>query len=316
VPGLSRRGVLAGGIGLLVAAGAGAGYELVQDGTLPGKYALAQLDGACGSAPPGPAGPRPRRIEVTFRSAYRRREVQMITLIPAGAPAGRGMLGTVIALHGSGATAADMAAQADPAMTAARVTALAVICVDGGDTYWHRRADGDDPVGMILHEVLPRAAAAGLAADRIGVIGESMGGYGALLLAERLAAGTSAAEAGPVRTGAAGASPAVAAVAALSPAIFASYADARAANPTSFDSRADFARNDVFTGLGALRAVPAWIACGRDDPFEPETALLRARLGRVSGHPVPGGILSGCHDDAFWERNLPAALEFIAARLS
>jgi len=323
VPGLSRRSVLAGGIGVLAAAAAGVGYELVQDGTLPGKYALARLDGACGSAPPAPAGPVPRRIEVTFRSAYRRREVQMITLIPAGAPAGRGSLGTVIALHGSGATAAVMAAQAGPAMTAARITALAVICVDGGDTYWHRRADGDDPIGMILHEVLPRAAAAGLAAGRIGIIGESMGGYGALLLAERLAAaargsgGRTGAAGGPSATGAspAGAGPAVAAVAALSPAIFASYADARAANPTSFDSPADFARNDLLAGLGALRAVPAWIACGQDDPFEPETALLRARLSRLTGRPVPGGILSGCHDDAFWERNLPGALEFIAAHL-
>ena len=323
MPGLSRRSVLAGGIGVLAAAAAGVGYELVQDGTLPGKYALARLDGACGSAPPAPAGPVPRRIEVTFRSAYRRREVQMITLIPAGAPAGRGSLGTVIALHGSGATAAVMAAQAGPAMTAARVTGLAVICVDGGDTYWHRRADGDDPIGMILHEVLPRAAAAGLAAGRIGIIGESMGGYGALLLAERLAAaargsgGRTGAAGGPSATGAspAGAGPAVAAVAALSPAIFASYADARAANPTSFDSPADFARNDLLAGLGALRAVPAWIACGQDDPFEPETALLRARLSRLTGRPVPGGILSGCHDDAFWERNLPGALEFIAAHL-
>ncbi len=333
MPGLSRRSVLAGGIGVLAAAAAGVGYELVQDGTLPGKYALARLDGACGSAPPAPAGPVPRRIEVTFRSAYRRREVQMITLIPAGAPAGRGSLGTVIALHGSGATAAVMAAQAGPAMTAARITALAVICVDGGDTYWHRRADGDDPIGMILHEVLPRAAAAGLAAGRMGIIGESMGGYGALLLAERLAPGAhgsggrTVAAAGPSPEGAnpaganlagagpAGAGPAVAAVAALSPAIFASYADARAANPTSFDSPADFARNDLLAGLGALRAVPAWIACGQDDPFEPETALLRARLSRLTGRPVPGGILSGCHDDAFWERNLPGALEFIAAHL-
>ena len=57
MPGPSRRTVLMGGIGLLVA-GCGAGYELIQDGTLPGKYALARLDGACGSAPPPPRGAR------------------------------------------------------------------------------------------------------------------------------------------------------------------------------------------------------------------------------------------------------------------
>jgi hypothetical protein len=31
---------------------------------------------------------------------------------------------------------------------------------------------------------------------------------------------------------------------------------------------------------------------------------------------VPGGILPGCHDDAFWERNLPAGLRFIGTHLS
>ncbi|HZR49557.1 MAG TPA: twin-arginine translocation signal domain-containing protein [Streptosporangiaceae bacterium] len=36
--GISRRGLLTGGIGAAAAAAAGrAGYELVQDGTLPGK---------------------------------------------------------------------------------------------------------------------------------------------------------------------------------------------------------------------------------------------------------------------------------------
>jgi poly(3-hydroxybutyrate) depolymerase len=296
----SRRAVLLGGLGLTVASAA-AGYELVQHGTLPGKYLLARLDGACGSAPPSPVGPRPARQVASFQSGYRRRAVQMVTLVPAGvSPQG---LPVVIALHGSGSSAAGLARQIAPAMTAARITRFAVICVDGGQSYWHRRADGDDPVGMILHEVLPRAAAAGLMTNRIGITGESMGGYGALLLAERLAAA-----AGPTPR-------AVAAVAALSPAIFASYADAQTANHTAFDSPADFASNDVFADLRALRRIPTWVACGADDPFEPQAALLRARLAASTGHPVPGGILSGCHDDAFWQRNQPDGLSFLATHL-
>jgi S-formylglutathione hydrolase FrmB len=309
VPGPSRRAVLRGGIGLAAAACLGGGYELVQDGTLPGKYTLARLDGACGSAPPAPSGPQPARHVVTFNSVYRHRSVQMVTLVPAGAGSGRG-LGVVVALHGSGGTAASMASQMGPAMTAAPVTRFAVICPDGGDTYWHKRADGDDPVGMILHEVLPRAAASGLATGRIGLVGQSMGGYGALLLAERLAAGQ------PPEPAAGDPAPAIAAAAALSPAIFASYADARAANRTSFDSPADFARNNVFADLHSLRRVPTWIVCGTDDPFQPETALLLARLTAITAHQVPGGIRSGCHDDAFWERNMPAALQFIAGHLA
>ena len=105
--------------------------------------------------------------------------------------------------------------------------------VDGGDTYWHRRADGDDPVGMIIHEVLPRLATAGLRTGRIGISGDSMGGYGALLLAEGLAerlAGAAASVTSAPPGSAAGKQPQPAAVAALSPAIFATYADAQAAN--------------------------------------------------------------------------------------
>jgi enterochelin esterase-like enzyme len=218
----------------------------------------------------------------------------MVTLVPADATAGSD-LGVALALHGAGNTAAGLADQVATAMTAAKIARFAVVCVDGGDTYWHKRADGDDPIGMILHEVLPRAAAAGLATRRIGIAGESMGGYGALLLAERI--------------------PAVAAVAAMSPAIFATYADARSADKGAFDSQADFARNDVFAGISALQHVPAWVACGVDDPFQPEAALFRNRLAALTRQQVPGGIVGGCHDDAFWARNLPAALQFIAGHL-
>jgi hypothetical protein len=301
--GPTRRTVLLGGLGLAAAAGAG-GYELVQHGTLPGKYALARLTGACGAPPPPPSGPLPARHTVSFHSAYRQRSVHMSTVVPAGAGA-RG-LGLVLALHGSGGDAARMAYQVARALASGGRMHFAVICVDGGDSYWHKRADGDDPVGMILHEVLPRARAAGLRTGRIGIAGESMGGYGALLLAERL---------GSRGVPAAGGHPAAAAVAAISPAIFGSYAEARAANRGSFDSPADFAGNDVLTGLAGLRGVPAWVACGADDPFEPQASLLRAKLGAQAGQPVPGGILPGCHDGAFWLRNMPAALQFAGAHL-
>jgi acetyl esterase/lipase len=312
LPGPSRRTVLFGGLGLAAVAVGAAGYELVQDGTLPGKYMLARLDGACGSAPAPPAGQRPVRHVVTFESAYRHAAVQMVTVIPADATAGPG-LAVVLALHGAGSSATGLSGQVATAMTVARTSTFAVICVDGGGTYWHKRADGDDPIGMILHEVLPRAAAAGLATSRIGVAGESMGGYGALLLTERIS-GAAVAAAQPLA--AADAVPAVAAVAALSPAIFASYADARSADIRAFDSQADFARNDVFTGISALRHVPTWVACGADDPFQPEVAQFSAQLAAVTRHRVPGGIIGGCHDDAFWFRNLPAALSFISGHLA
>jgi predicted esterase len=296
---------------------AAGGYELVQDGALPGRYRLAEALGQCGAAPPPPPGPGPVRETVTFWSAYRKRMVRMVTLLPAsaavrpardaptsaaGRPAGEAGLGLVIALHGLGGSAVSAADLYAPAITRAWVTRFAVVAVDGGSTYWHKRADGDDPLGMIAHEILPRAAAHGLAVGRIGIIGYSMGGYGALLLAERLGNG--------------GPGPAAAAVAAASPAIFTSYQDARSADPRSFAGPAEFARNDVLAGLAALRRVPAWISCGSSDPFEATTELARDRLGRLTGRPVAGGITSGCHDDAFWARTAPAALEFLGQHLT
>ncbi len=277
-----------------VAAGA---YGLVEAGALPGKYRLASALGECGSAPPPPPGLAPGRLEATFRSAYRHRMVRTVTLVPAGLASARG-LGVVVALHELGGDARTEADRIAAGMATARVSRFAVITVDGGSTYWHRRADGDDPLGMIIYEVLPHAAARGLRTGHIGIVGNSMGGYGALLLAERLGA------------------PGAAAVAAASPAIFSSYADARAADRRAFDSQGDFARNSVFAGLGALRRVPARVDCGSDDPFAAITAQFRSRLEQLTGHPAPGGIEPGCHDSAFWARGLPAELQFLGRHLA
>jgi hypothetical protein len=43
------------------------------------------------------------------------------------------------------------------------------------------------------------------------------------------------------------------------------------------------------------------------------TALMRARLSALTHRRVPGGIMAGCHDGAFWGRHWPTALEFISA---
>jgi S-formylglutathione hydrolase FrmB len=312
-PEFSRRAALAAGVGVAAAAAvAGGGYGLVEAGALPGKYRVARLLGACGSPPPPPHGPLPDRRETQFYSAYRRRQVSMVTLIPAAARSARG-LGVIVALHGLGGDAAATARALALGMASAQIPRaqagrFAVITVDGGSTYWHRRADGDDPQGMILHEVLPRAAELGLQTERIAIIGNSMGGYGALLLAERLG--------GSGAVGAAAAAPTAAAVAAISPAVFRSYADAHRADRKSFDGPADFARNDVLSRLAAVRDVPALVACGDSDPFEPTAALLRARLGQLTGRPPAGAIEAGCHDYDFWARRLPAGLTFLSAALA
>src|SRR5215472_8293980 len=96
---VSRRAVLTAGVG--AAAAAAGGYGLVEAGILPGKYQLAQVLGECGAAPPPPRGPLPAREDAVFWSAYRKRLVRMVTLIPAAAQTRETRsLGVVIALHG------------------------------------------------------------------------------------------------------------------------------------------------------------------------------------------------------------------------
>jgi enterochelin esterase-like enzyme len=295
---VSRRWMLAGGIGVAaLAAVGGAGYGLVQAGVLPGRYQLDSVLGACGDDPGVPDVASGPVTTERFYSRYRKRTVRMIVMRP---PRITGPVPVVLALHGTGGDAASAVSLGYPAYLAAAVAAgvppFCVVAADGGaSTYWHPRADGDNPQGMLINEVLPRLERQGYPVGRIGVTGQSMGGYGALLLAVRLGAAR------------------VTAVAVASPAVFGSYPDAIAANPGSFDSPADFAANDIQSpaALAVLRRLPVRIDCGDDDPFAAQDAALRRELGDPAG-----GISSGCHDQAFWRRQLPAELGYLGQHVT
>jgi len=167
----------------------------------------------------------------------------------------------------------------------------ALASADGGDhDYWHRRADGDDPQRMLLEEFLPMLAARGLRTRRIGLTGWSMGGYGALLLAEHL-----------TRQG-------CAAVAVDSPALWTSAGDSA---PGAFDNRADFERNDVFAMRDRLAGIPMRVAIGTSDPFYRSTRTFIAGLAR---RPITD-FSTGGHDLAFWHHSAPAQLRFLGRYL-
>ena len=69
------------------------------------------------------------------------------------------------ALHGKGGNATTvmgMGVQEALAQVAkAGYPPFAVVSVDGGDSYWHRRASGEDAGAMVLSELLPMLAAKG-----------------------------------------------------------------------------------------------------------------------------------------------------------
>lgn len=205
-------------------------------------------------------------------------------------PGQTGTLRPVIALHGKGSSAAAVMAGGVEGGLAQAVAAglppFALVAVDGGGSYWHRRASGEDAGAMVLDELIPMLAGQGLDTSRVGFLGWSMGGYGALLLGARL---------GPART---------AGICAVSPALWLSSG---AAAPGAFDGAGDFAANSVF-GLPALGSIPLRIDCGYGDPFYAATKEFIAQLP----HPPAGGFSPGGHDAGFWSAQLPAEIAWLA----
>lgn len=200
----------------------------------------------------------------------------------------------VIALHGKGSDAAAVMTggveQGLAQAVAAGLPPFAVVAVDGGGSYWHKRASGEDSGAMVLDELIPMLGEQGLDTSRVAFLGWSMGGYGALLLGARL---------GPART---------AAITAVSPALWLSSG---ATAPGAFDGTADYAANSVW-GLPALAQIPIRIDIGTSDPFYGATQDFIAQLPK---HPA-GGSSPGGHDAGFWSSQLPAELTWMAPLLT
>jgi len=98
----------------------------------------------------------------------------------------------VIMLHGYGGNHADALVGMSPAQAVAlmaggrRLAPMALVTVDGGDGYWNPHPV-DNPMAMVIRELIPfcQRLALGRPSRRIGAMGISMGGYAALLFAEK-----------------------------------------------------------------------------------------------------------------------------------
>jgi S-formylglutathione hydrolase FrmB len=242
--------------------------------------------------PPAPLTPFPAMVTGSFVSAARGGVTTGWAI--ARPPGQTGALRPLIALHGKGSDAATVMAggveQGLAQATAAGLPPFAVVSVDGGGSYWHRRASGEDSGTMVLDELLPILGEQGLDISRVAFLGWSMGGYGALLLGAHL---------GPART---------AAICAVSPALWLSSG---ASAPGAFDGPDDFAANTVF-GLPALAQIPVRIDIGTSDPFYAATQEFIAQLP----NPPAGGSAPGGHDAGFWSSQLSAELDWIAPLLT
>jgi pimeloyl-ACP methyl ester carboxylesterase len=282
-----------------VIAGAATGIELVSRGELPGKTVLDKIDGACSvPRPPLEYSPLGPSFSGAFYSHARRRRVGYTIAYPPDRRPG-GELPLVVMLHGFGGNHTDALAGMSPAQAVAlkvdgkALTPMALVTVDGGGGYWNPHP-GDDPMTMVIDELIPLCQRLGLGRPprRIGMMGISMGGSGALLFAEKYPQ-------------------LIVAVAAISPAIWTSYAQAKAANAEAYASAAAFDANDTITHAASLARTPVRVASGYDDPFHPGVQALARAL--PAGAVVDFG--QGCHTGPFFIEQEPPSLAFLARHL-
>jgi pimeloyl-ACP methyl ester carboxylesterase len=206
-------------------------------------------------------------------------------------PGQYGVLRPVIALHGRDMDAAGvmgMGVEDGLAQLAkAGYPPFAVVAVDGGNGWWHRRTNGEDSGAMVLNELLPMLPSQGLDVSRVSFIGWSMGGYGSLLLGGAL---------GAKRT---------AAICAVAPALFTDYG--LALQEGAFDGPADWFAYSVY-GTPALSEIPIRIDCGAEDRFFDATKQFVSSLKR----PPAGVSFEAGHDVAAWRIKLPRELAWLA----
>jgi S-formylglutathione hydrolase FrmB len=299
-PRFNRRRLLTWGLAgttAIVAVGA-TGFELISHGVLPGQHELDELDGACSVASTAltfrKTGPS---TSGTFYSHARRRTVGYAIGYPPEHRSGT-ELPLVVMLHGEGGNHTDALAAMSPAEAMALqvdgepLAPMAMVTVDGGTGYWNPHP-GDNPMAMVVDELIPMCQGLGLGQHRIGTMGISMGGYGAILLAEKYPH-------------------LIDAVAAISPAIWTSYSQAQDVNRGAYASSADFAANDAVTHASALDGIPVRVASGDSDPFHPGVQALADALPEGSVVVFSGG----CHTGPFFIEQEPPSLAFLAGHVA
>jgi hypothetical protein len=229
-------------------------------------------------------------VSGSFESRFMHREVGWAYSLPANVKP----RAIVLSLYGKGA---DQFAAFDnlhlPDAAASVGAPLAIASADGGtDNYWHKRANGTDAHAMLVEEFVPLLTG-WLGALPFALHGYSMGGYGALLAAER----------GVKPTGASF----FKGVAASSPALWTEPGETA---PGAFDGAEDFSANDVFGDVAALRSLSVRLDCGTLDPFYQATHQLS---GLMTWPHVAVFRPWATHTSGFWRSVAPGQMRFLAA---
>ena len=283
---MSRRGFVLGGLAAVIAGIGGTGVAATQP---RGRRLLHDGGLLLGDDHPPPRLPPDRRPAVEYRRFESRWMRGSVSYAVARPPGVDGPVPVVFCLHGRGADDSfpvEVIRFQD--FLAAAGVPVAVAAPDGGPAnYWHPRRSGRNPYGMLVEEFVPLVDR-DVGNGRRGLLGWSMGGYGALLAAERNAA-------------------TFAAVALASPALWRRFDETA---PGAFDDERDFRAHDVFTATDRLGDIPLRADIGRDDPFLPGFRDLRTFLPDATFTISPG-----FHDAAYWRSVAPRQVAFFAEHL-
>lgn len=232
-------------------------------------------------------------ISDTFRSKFVPVPVGYVVERPAGIPLSK-TLPVVFCLPGRGGTAASAAANGLSEtlwgeISRHEVPPFGLVYVDGGESYWHARSSGEDRLSMLVQDLLPVVADSYSLGGTRGVMGWSMGGYGALLAAETFPKLFTA-------------------VAVASPAIWPSYEAMMLGPGDAFDSAADFTAHNVFTRIGKLDHTAVRIDCGEQDPFYAYVSQFVDAF--PPGEAPEGGFGPGEHSGDYWQTLQSAQIAF------
>ncbi|MET8426393.1 alpha/beta hydrolase-fold protein [Nocardia sp. NPDC004860] len=234
------------------------------------------------------------RVERVY-SAARRRDVDLVTILPPGVPTENLPVSLLLhGLHGTARTAAvgnigDVLA----AGVATRLSpAFGFVALDGGDNYWHDHGTGDDPMSMLLNEVPGWLAQRRLGAPGglpFACTGTSMGGFGALVYSRRRFE-----QGRPLN-----------AVATMSPGLLTSWTEMAKRN--AFIDADQWAALDPLRNLDKAGPAPVGVWCGDRDRF-----IEGCRRYIATARPEVGLVTPGTHADEYWRTVTPDVVRFLS----
>lgn len=285
---VSRRTALAALGGTALAA---VGVTAAWHGNAPLGEALRH---ALGVAGPVPAVKRAVITVDRVHSHYRGRDVDLLTMTPAGVPTKN--LPMSILLHGRRGAArtaspGGMSEVLVAAVSRGQVPPFGFVAVDGGDHYWHENVPGDDPMAMLLEEVPRWLAERGYGAP-FACTGVSMGGFGALLYGRRRHERRDPAKA----------------IAVIAPALLTDWTEMSKRN--AFSGPDQWASLDPLKNLDKLGTAPIGVWAGDRDNF-----ITGTRQFIANAKPSVASITPGGHNDALYRKVVPDVIRFLGKRV-